>query len=514
MSDAVPQADAAAAEAKIAPARSQLGLSLLVFLAVWITSGWYWHSRDWNTASRLMLVYALGDRGTIAIDGLHRQTGDLAFKDGHYYCDKAPGYSLIGVPAYVLGKSIFGWDDHPLGLDGFPLWPADAWIAWLTSGIAAGVIAVVVFRILVAVGTPSKSAVLAGIATVWASPLAVYATLAYGHLVASALLMTAAALTLTADLRSGRKSKPFLIGLAAGLAVLTELALAPSAVAIGLCATARASRPKAMLENALMMTLGALPAAFVLLAYNFLAFGSPFEMGYFYHATKQFAEVHSADNPLGLGRPDLSKLRPLFWGEYRGLLFYAPWVALAAPGWAMMAVHRRWSLLWLTLTGFAVPLWVNLSYPEWTGGWSTGPRLLVPTLPWLGVAAGYSLRRKCFRVLIIPASLWGWILNSLFLSVGGRISQDIARPLRDAVLPIWTEGRLPPFWPGEPFARVLPQQLMPALFGIDSPTDPRYWAVGLLVIQGLFLALILWRCTARVRNVAPNDGIPVKPLRS
>ena len=26
-------------------------------------------------------------------------------------------------------------------------------------------------------------------------------------------------------------------------------------------------------------------------------------------------------------------------------------------------------------------LLVNLSYPEWTGGWSTGPRLLVPLIP-------------------------------------------------------------------------------------------------------------------------------------
>ena len=57
--------------------------AMAVFLAVWLASGWFWQSRDWNVASRLMLVYALGDRGSLSIDGLQRQTGDLAFKDGH-----------------------------------------------------------------------------------------------------------------------------------------------------------------------------------------------------------------------------------------------------------------------------------------------------------------------------------------------------------------------------------------------------------------------------------------------
>ena len=39
---------------------------------------YFWHSRDWNTASRLMLTYAVVDRGTVVLDGLDTQTGDIA----------------------------------------------------------------------------------------------------------------------------------------------------------------------------------------------------------------------------------------------------------------------------------------------------------------------------------------------------------------------------------------------------------------------------------------------------
>jgi len=42
----------------------------------------------------------------------------------------------------------------------------------------------------------------------------------------------------------------------------------------------------------------------IMLGYNVLAFGSPWEMGYFHHATREFAEVHSAQHPLGLAFPE------------------------------------------------------------------------------------------------------------------------------------------------------------------------------------------------------------------
>ena len=49
-----------------------------VFLILLGSYAFFWHSRDWNTASRLMLTYALVDRGTVAITGLDRQTNDKA----------------------------------------------------------------------------------------------------------------------------------------------------------------------------------------------------------------------------------------------------------------------------------------------------------------------------------------------------------------------------------------------------------------------------------------------------
>ncbi|MFM1802897.1 MAG: hypothetical protein RJA81_2249 [Planctomycetota bacterium] len=456
--------------------------SVFLFLAVWLSSGWFHQSRDWNSASRLMLVYALGDRASISIDGLQRQTGDLAFKDGHYFCDKAPGYSFLAVPAYVSGKSLFGWPDHPLNQDGFAYWTADFWVTWLTSGLATGIIAVILFQILTSLNITTRWASVSSLMCCFASPMMVYASLAYGHQVASALFLGSAWIALAKEKWIRSPKRLVLIGICCGFGVLTELAQAPLAILIGLVVLCSDRNPQKILNHAGYLIIGAVPSALILFAYNFIAFGSPLDMGYFHHATQQFAKVHSADNPLGLTAPDFSHLMPLIWGEYRGLLFYAPWAILAPVGWLKMVLGRNYGVLSLSLGGFLIPLWVNLSYPEWTGGWSTGPRLLVPALPWLALASGYSMSQKFCRFISVPLFLWGWVITILFVSVGGRISQDIQRPLRDAVLPLWSGGRMPPFWPGERFAR----QTLTEFFGL-SLGSPQAMAALLSIIQAIFV---------------------------
>ena len=56
-----------------------------VFLILLGSYAYFWQTRDWNIASRLMLTYAMVERHTVAIDGLETQTGDLAKFDGHFF---------------------------------------------------------------------------------------------------------------------------------------------------------------------------------------------------------------------------------------------------------------------------------------------------------------------------------------------------------------------------------------------------------------------------------------------
>src|SRR5947209_1648670 len=106
-----------------------------VFLILFGTYAYFWQSRDWNSASRLMLTYALVDRGTVSIDGLEDQTRDRAYVHGRYYTDKLPGFSLLGVPSYAAARLLLRLPAHPLNARGFAYWPGDYWVTLGTSGL-------------------------------------------------------------------------------------------------------------------------------------------------------------------------------------------------------------------------------------------------------------------------------------------------------------------------------------------------------------------------------------------
>jgi hypothetical protein len=237
--------------------------------------------------------------------------------------------------------------------------------------------------------------------------------------------------------------------------------------------------------------VGALLPTLLLLIYNQLAFGSPWELGYFHHDTRQFAQVHNADNPLGLRSPDWSKVVPLLWGRYRGLTFYAPILLLSVPGWAVLWIRRRWAVALVSLLTVAVVFLVNLSYPEWTGGWSTGPRLLVPLLPFAmlpvaGLLAGNSRLVRVATIIAMVLALAGGAEMLLFQAVGGRIPQFVSDPLIEAIWPLWTTGNPLPDWRyRERFCCNLVTLIAPRRI---ASLDPRWQALQflpLVMAQGL-----------------------------
>src|SRR5206468_888414 len=83
---------------------------------------------------------------------------------------------------------------------------------------------------------------------------------------------------------------------------------------------------------------GALPLL-VLGAYDAACFGSPFSLGYQHLAKPEFQRV-IATGFFGMSIPSGRVLVELAFGEFRGLLPLAPWVALAFVGLVVLARKR------------------------------------------------------------------------------------------------------------------------------------------------------------------------------
>jgi hypothetical protein len=476
-----------------------------VFLILLASYAFFWHSRDWNTSSRLMLTYALVDRGTVSITGLERETEDKAWFRGEFYSDKLPGYPILATIPYACAKSALGLPSHPLGQPARRYWRADYWVTLATSGLLTAWTASLLVLLAADLGCSPAVAMLVGLAYGLSTPAYVYATLAYGHqasafaLLASFLLIWKRATRFDA-LRLG------VAGFLAAYAAVIELQVGPVSAILGLYllvdVLGRRRRPSSLAS----FGLGALWPTLALLAYDQIAFGSPWQMGYFHHTT--FSHVHSPDHPLGLGPPNWDLLAPLLWGRFRGLFFFAPVLVLALPGWIVLFWRGRWSLAIVSFLVCAAVLLVNLSYPEWTGGWCTGPRLLVPLIPFamIPVAGLLAEGRRVNRVLTLVAgslAVMGGVEMLLFQGAGARIPHEklvrgtgfviLSEPLGDAVWPLWT-GREPhPWWQyGERFCRTAVSELAGDRVGRLCPDWEVAQFLTLVAVQVLATVALTW----------------------
>jgi hypothetical protein len=462
-----------------------------VFAILFVSYAYFWQARDWNISSRLMLTYAVVDRGTLSIDGLDDQTRDIARYQGHYYSDKTPGFSILGVLPYSLSKLVLRLPDHPLNQPGFAHWPADYWVTLGTSGLLTALSALILVGLARKLGCGPLRSAFIGLAYGLATPAFAYATLAYGHQVSAFALLASFALIG----REGRR--PYLTsgiaGFLAAYASVVEIQVGPVSAILGFSLIARVIGKKRPIGAVLTFGLGALVPTLILLGYNTLAFGSPWRMGYFYEVLDQFSSVHSETNPLGIGRPDWSKLPELLWGERRGLIRFAPIVLLTIPGMVALGFRRAWSTLIVGASTMAAVLLVNLSYPEWTGGWSTGPRLLLPLLPFamLPIASLLAVGGRGTTALAVALAVVGGVIVLQFEAIGARVPHDLDRPWLDGVWPLLRGDKPLPVWTfGNRYARNLLTMAFP-----EAVKSLPAWAgwltvIPLVIYQSTMIALM------------------------
>lgn len=534
--------------------------ALGVFLILWASYAYFWHSRDWNTASRLMLTYSLVDRGTIRIDGLENQTGDRSLYRGHSYSDKLPGYSFFAAVPYALFKRLMAFPDHPLNAQGFTHWTPDYAVTLFTSGLVTALCGSLLTVLAMDLGCGPRRAAIVGLAYGLATHAYAYATLAHGHQTSAACLLGAFALLwrpslretstregkgwagdgqgatskwagveVPADRAGGTEASPSLrrdvllfqsalAGFLAAYAGAVELQVAPVCALIGLYALMLVIGGKRPAGTLVAFALGALVPTSFLMIYNTAAFGSPLRMGYFYHATQQFADVHSASNPLGLRAPDWSRADDLTIRPARGLFWYAPITLLTIPGLVTLVARRYYGMAIICAGAVASVFLVNLSYPEWSGGWSSGPRLLTPMLPFavLPSAALMAVGGRFATALAASLSLVGGLLMFLLQGIGGRVPEPVRepppgyddprlRPLTEFVIPIWRGEPLPEWVFNQRFARNLVMVARPEAVAALPASWQWVQYVPLAVFQVASIAfLFLWLRQPRAPRPDPD----------
>ena len=194
----------------------------------------FWHSRDWNTASRLILTYAMaGPRHglpgrTRPADRRHRPVpGPLLLRQAAGLL--APGDDSLR--AWPGGRC--GFPAHPLDVTAMAYWPADYWVTLGTSGLFTALTAVLLMRLARDLGCSPRGAALVGLAYGLATPAYVYATLAYGHQLSAFALLASFSCSGT-EARAGEAARLVAAGFLAAYAAVIELQVGPVSAILGL----------------------------------------------------------------------------------------------------------------------------------------------------------------------------------------------------------------------------------------------------------------------------------------
>lgn len=440
--------------------RPLLIFALLLACYAYVLPRW----ADWNQNSRLNLVLAMVDDGTVSIDRYVANTGDYAIYKGRTYSDKPPGIAFLALPAYlVLGPILdlppvsarlqalgdgaaFGatLNEEGSGLraDKIRFAIAQYVLTLVVVASASAGLGVLFYLALGRLGIGSTPAAVGALAYGLGTTAAPYAGNFYAHQLVAALLFGAFFVAWPAE--AEKRCRPWVSGLLCGLllgwAVIAEYPAVLIAAIVGLYALARRGR-----SWFLPLAVGGALPLLLLVVYDMVAFGTPLPIGYAHSALWQ---AQHTTGFMSISGPQLAAFWGLTFGAFRGLFVRAPWLLLALPAyvvWWRSGAHR--SEWWVVLLAPLALLGFYGSSAMWWGGFAAGPRYIVPLIPFLALPAawlggrlwGWPVARVAVSALMLLSVVLVWVeavATQLFPSDGVRATWT------GYVLPAWVEGNI------------------------------------------------------------------------
>lgn len=417
---------------------------LLLFALVWLSCVWFgsWALNP-NNATRMYAGMALVERGDARIDAYQALTIDKAEFDGHVYMDKAPGMTLLSLPAMALADKIGPpieyipptlYDARFEHLMTIRLRLAVAMVSAVITALAA----LAMHELGLRLTGSASGALVASLGFALGTPVWGWSTTLFGHAPVAGLFVIAA----WALWRSGEGQSIRLAaigGAALGLAVLIEFeaVLAGSVIAIwGALRLWRADRRAV----GVAATAGLVTLLVPFMTYNLIAFGTPFRLGY--QGVVGFAGMD--EGLFGLTSPKPMVLLKILVGMRRGLIWVAPVLVPAGIGlWLLGRKHRGLALI--LATAALTVLLVNSAYVYWDGGHSTGPRHSVPAIGLIAIGLAPFWARLRFaweRAMTVGVLLVSVAINLMIAAANITAPDSYPFPLADPILGDWRTGML------------------------------------------------------------------------
>jgi hypothetical protein len=400
--------------------------------------------RSANELPRVYLVQAMVDDGTFAIDrGVARwgTTADVSPHAGHHYSNKAPGSSMLAIPAYVALKAV---TQVVAGRD--PTLGEMTWTFRVWTGVVPTLLFVWLLAWFLRRFTPEAAArrlTLAGYAL--GSMALVYSVLFISHQLSAVCVGTAwiATVAVIDDRRSDRWM--LAAGVAAGAAPLVDYQALFAAVPVAVWAAARLVATRRGWRPVVWAIVGAAVPIAILLLYHDACFGSPWKTGY--DASETFAFHHQK------GFLGLDKLRwKAFVGSTvagdNGLLTFSPALVLAVPGWVWMWRRDQRGHAAVSIAVATIYLLFISGLNFWRGGWQFGPRYITVMLPFLlppiAATLGAIDGRRWWRAGPWSLIAIGVAIYALGVATFPHFPEKFANPIYELVFRLLGDGLVAP----------------------------------------------------------------------
>jgi len=388
---------------------SWIVLTLSIVLCwIWVAP-WSASLNNPNENVRIYATRAWVEHGTWAIDEVVEDWGyvnDKATRNGLLYAGKAPGTSMMAVPGLALNHAWHQWRGTTASRQEIVLvcrWSASI-LPTLVFLFAFGRFT----RTVTAAPGPRMTAI---VALALGSTILPYGLICASHSVVAAFVFGGFMLAW----RHVDEPDAWWIPIGSGFLWMASIACEyPALLGVLVVASWSTLRSPARLRWIAGNLLGALVPLALLMAYHDACFGSPFAAPYSFLENPEFIEHHN-DGFFGMERIQPRALYGSFLHPGNGLFWFVPWSIVAIGG--LFAAIRDRSLREPALITFGVLLvytvFVSMVH-NWRGGWTAGPRYIVPVVPFLAWYLLHLLRASRGRGLepfVVVTTLIGLALG-------------------------------------------------------------------------------------------------------